>query len=59
LQLLSALRHLEIWNVFHADIKSDNFLVDSDFSIVQLCDFGSAFEVGSADAAIPTPFRVS
>jgi serine/threonine-protein kinase PRP4 len=58
LQLLSALRHLEKYRIIHADIKPDNVLVSPDFSTVQFCDFGSAMEVGSADA-IPTPYLVS
>jgi len=59
MQLFGGLRHLETRNVIHANIKPDNFLVSSDFSIVQLCDFDSAFEVSSADVAIPTPYLVS
>jgi serine/threonine-protein kinase PRP4 len=58
LQLLSALKHLESRNIIHADIKPDNMLVSEDFSTVKLCDFGSAMELGSADA-VPTPYLVS
>ena len=42
-QLFSTLRHLETRNVIHADIKWDNFLVSSEFSIVEFCDFGGRF----------------
>jgi len=59
LQLLSALRHLEKHRIVHADIKPDNILVTEDFSTVQLCDFGSALQLGTADAAVPTPYLVS
>jgi serine/threonine-protein kinase PRP4 len=58
LQLLSALQHLEKYNIIHADIKPDNMLVSEDFGTVKLCDFGSAMENGSADA-VPTPYLVS
>lgn len=58
LQLLSALRHLEKHSIIHADIKPDNMLVTKDFSTIQLCDFGSAMTIGSADA-VPTPYLVS
>jgi serine/threonine-protein kinase PRP4 len=58
LQLLSALLHLQKHDVIHADIKPDNMLVTQDFGTLQLCDFGSAMEVGSADA-LPTPYLVS
>jgi serine/threonine-protein kinase PRP4 len=57
-QLLSALKHLEKYNIIHADIKPDNMLVSEDFGTVKLCDFGSAMENGSADA-VPTPYLVS
>lgn len=58
LQLLSALLHLQKHDIIHADIKPDNMLVTQDFGTLQLCDFGSAMEVGSADA-LPTPYLVS
>ena len=58
-QLLSALSHLRAHGIVHADIKPDNILVNSDFSSVKLCDFGSAFFVTDVDAKDPTPYLVS
>ena len=55
-QLLLALKHLEQHHIIHADLKPDNILVTEDFTTCQLCDFGSAMEVGSA---LPTPYLVS
>jgi serine/threonine-protein kinase PRP4 len=55
-QLLLALKHLEQHSIIHADLKPDNILVTQDFTTCQLCDFGSAMEVGSA---LPTPYLVS
>ena len=55
-QFLSALHHLEAHRIIHADLKPDNILVSHDFTTCQLCDFGSATEVGSA---LPTPYMVS
>eukprot|EP01083_Nonionella_stella_P235901 829045_1 len=40
-QLLTALQHLALHRIVHADIKLDNILVSSNFSVVKICDFGS------------------
>jgi len=55
-QFLSALHHLEIHGIIHADLKPDNILVCHDFTTCQFCDFGSAMEEGST---LPTPYLVS
>jgi len=56
-QLLSALQHLADHRVVHADIKLDNILVSENFSVVKLCDFGSAFFETDTDN-VPTPYLV-
>lgn len=56
-QLLSALKHLADHRVVHADIKLDNILVSENFSVVKLCDFGSAFFETDTDN-VPTPYLV-
>mmetsp|Transcript_20162 Transcript_20162/g.29924 ORF Transcript_20162/g.29924 Transcript_20162/m.29924 type:complete len:560 (-) Transcript_20162:1000-2679(-) len=70
-QLLSALLHCQKHRIIHADLKPDNILVSADFSICQICDFGSAMEgpseqdatggaaSSSAAASLPTPYLVS
>jgi len=57
-QLLVALSHLAAHRVVHADIKPDNILVSANFSMVKLCDFGSAFFETDSDNE-PTPYLVS
>jgi serine/threonine-protein kinase PRP4 len=57
-QLLTALQHLAVHRVVHADIKLDNILVGGNFSTVKLCDFGSAFFETDSDL-IMTPYLVS
>jgi serine/threonine-protein kinase PRP4 len=44
--------------VLHSDIKPDNILVSSDFSTLQVCDFGSATLLNET-SMIPTPYLVS
>lgn len=56
-QLMSALKHLADHRVVHADIKLDNILVSENFSVVKLCDFGSAFFETDTDN-VPTPYLV-
>jgi len=58
-QLVLALTHLKEHGIVHADIKPDNILVNADFSVVKICDFGSAFFVTDVDAKDPTPYLVS
>lgn len=47
-QLMTAMRHMHKFNIIHADIKPDNILINSDNTIVKLCDFGTAIEVKDA-----------
>jgi serine/threonine-protein kinase PRP4 len=70
-QLLSALIHLQKHSIIHLDIKPDNILVSSDFSIIQIADFGSAIDIGNDVTGIsastnspamlqqPTPYLIS
>jgi len=57
-QLLTALQHLALHRIVHADLKLDNILVSSNFSTVKICDFGSAFFETDSDND-PTPYLVS
>ncbi|KAL7577616.1 hypothetical protein ACA910_015135 [Epithemia clementina (nom. ined.)] len=57
-QLLAAATHLKKHGIIHADLKPDNILVNGDFAMVQLADFGSAFEA-TAPENQPTPYLVS
>jgi len=58
-QLLCALRHLSLHGVVHADIKPDNILVNANYSMLKLCDFGSAFLETDSEKDTPTPYMVS
>lgn len=42
-QLLMSLRLLEKLGVVHADIKPHNIVCSQNWSVIKLCDFGSAF----------------
>ena len=62
-QLLSGLMQLKKHGIIHADLKPDNILVNHDFSIVRICDFGSAIDVSAnsndPSLLIPTPYLCS
>jgi serine/threonine-protein kinase PRP4 len=58
-QLFIALNHMSKHKVVHADIKPDNILVSADYSIVKICDMGSAmFTTGDTENE-PTPYLIS
>ena len=57
-QLFIALTHMAKHKVIHADIKPDNILVSADYSVVKICDFGSAMLSTDPDND-PTPYLVS
>jgi len=57
-QLFTALSHLAKHKIVHADIKPDNILVSANFTVLKICDFGSAFFETDTDND-PTPYLVS
>eukprot|EP01068_Selenidium_serpulae_P005443 Selendium_serpulae@DN4026_c0_g1_i1.p1 len=44
-QLFIALKHMRKNDIMHADLKPDNVLVDEKFSLLKVCDLGSASDV--------------
>eukprot|EP01071_Lankesteria_metandrocarpae_P009470 Lankesteria_metandrocarpae@DN5201_c0_g1_i1.p1 len=44
-QLFHALRHIRRNSIMHADLKPDNLLLNDKFSILKVCDFGSACDL--------------
>ncbi|XP_053993032.1 probable serine/threonine-protein kinase dyrk2 isoform X5 [Hylaeus volcanicus] len=44
-QLFIGLRHLKKNGILHADLKPDNILLNEKFSILKICDLGSASDV--------------
>ncbi|KAI9569192.1 kinase-like domain-containing protein, partial [Boletus coccyginus] len=55
-QLFLALSLLKKTNIMHADIKSDNILVNKKKTLLKLCDLGSASDASENDI---TPYLVS
>eukprot|EP00003_Mantamonas_plastica_P015687 TRINITY_DN2645_c1_g3_i1.p1 TRINITY_DN2645_c1_g3~~TRINITY_DN2645_c1_g3_i1.p1 ORF type:complete len:622 (-),score=252.31 TRINITY_DN2645_c1_g3_i1:40-1905(-) len=55
-QLLIALRQLKHLGIMHADLKLDNMVVNEEFNVIKICDFGSASSVEENDI---TPYLVS
>ncbi|KAH9058724.1 hypothetical protein Ae201684P_006065 [Aphanomyces euteiches] len=50
---------LTIWKNATLSTLPDNMLLDEKQSMVKLCDFGSAFKMGTGEVHDPTPYLVS
>jgi serine/threonine-protein kinase len=49
LQLIAAVKHLEILGLVHRDIKPENILISQDFKQLKLIDFGVVRDISSFD----------
>lgn len=44
-QLFTALKHLKALNIIHADLKPDNIVLNHNYTVLKLCDFGTAYAI--------------
>ena len=55
-QMFIALRYMERLGIMHADLKPDNIVVNANYNVLKICDFGSA---SSAEDNEITPYLAS